>query len=77
MDVPSVMRVGGWKSLKTIMHYVRLSGFGDKGITDPLDYRSEDLSFTNKTLLWAVGESFGGDEGGAEIIPLLSRRFPI
>lgn len=76
VDVPSVMRVGGWKSLKTMMHYVRLSGVSDKGITDPLDYRSEDPSLANKTLLRAVGESFGGDEGGAEIIPLLSRKFP-
>jgi hypothetical protein len=60
------------------MHYVRLSGVGDKGITDPLDYRYEDPSFNNKTLLKAVGESFNseGDEGGAEIIPLLTRRFP-
>jgi hypothetical protein len=78
VDVPSVMRVGGWKSLKTMMHYVRLSGVGDKGITDPLDYRSEDPSSTNKALLKAVGETFSseGDEGGAEIIPLMSRRFP-
>ncbi len=78
VDVPSVMRVGGWKSLKTMMHYVRLSGVSDKGITDPLDYRSEDPSLTNKALLKAVGETFNseGDEGGAEIIRLMSRRFP-
>lgn len=76
VDIPSVMRVGGWKSLKTMMHYVRLSGVSDKGITDPLDYRSEDPREANKSLMKAVGQSFGGDEGGAEIIPLLSRRFP-
>lgn len=76
VDVPSVMRVGGWKSLKTMMHYVRLSGVNDKGITDPLDYRSEKPVETNKTLMSAVGESFGDDEQGAEVIPLLTRRFP-
>ena len=76
VDVPSVMRVGGWKSLKTMMHYVRLSGMNDKGITDPLDYRSEDPILTNKTLMKAVGETFEVNEGGAEIIPILSRRLP-
>ncbi len=76
VDVPSVMRVGGWKSLKTMMHYVRLSGMNDRGITDHLDYRSEDPILTNKTLMRAVGETFEDNEGGAEIIPILSRRLP-
>ncbi len=77
VDVPSVMRVGGWKSLKTMMHYVRLSGMADKGITDPLDYRSEDPQATNRKLLSAVGESFRSGGGmGAEIIPLPTRKLP-
>lgn len=77
VDVPSVMRVGGWKSLKTMMHYVRLSGVNDRGITDPLDYRSEDAGQTNKTLMAAVGESFNEKvNGGAEVIPLWARRIP-
>jgi integrase len=76
VDVPSVMRVGGWKSLKTMMHYVRLSGVGDRGITDPLDYRSEDPKLTNETLMKAVGDSFDADFKEAEIIPIASRRIP-
>lgn len=75
VDVPSVMRVGGWKSLKTMMHYVRLSGISDKGITDSLDYRSEDPIETNKTLMKAVGETFSNDSTQtAEVIPLFSRK---
>jgi hypothetical protein len=76
VDVPSVMRVGGWKSLKTMMHYVRLSGVDDRGITDPLDYRSENPIESNKALMGAVGESFNDDSSEAEIIPIASRRIP-
>lgn len=76
VDVPSVMRVGGWKSLKTMMHYVRLSGVDDRGITDPLDYRSENPIESNKALMGAVGESFNDDSNEAEIIPIASRRIP-
>lgn len=77
VDVPSVMRVGGWKSLKTMMHYVRLSGVSDKGITDPLDYRSEDPGDTNRTLMRAVGESLSDEKDyQAEVIPIATRRIP-
>lgn len=77
VDVPSVMRAGGWKSLKTMMHYVRLSGVSDRGITDPLDYRSENPEQTNRTLMAAVGESFKDEQAhGAEIISLATRRIP-
>lgn len=77
VDVPSVMRVGGWKSLKTMMHYVRLSGVSDKGITDPLDYRSEDPILANQRLLRAVGESYTDEKvHEAEIIPLNTRKIP-
>jgi integrase len=76
VDVPSVMRVGGWKSLKTMMHYVRLSGVGDRGITDPLDYRSEDPTEANRTLMRAVGESFDDNPDEAKVIPLISRKIP-
>lgn len=79
VDVPSVMRVGGWKSLKTMMHYVRLSGVSDRGITDPLDYRSEDPEATNKALMKAVGDSFerfDEQDKGAVVIPLLTRKYP-
>jgi integrase len=78
VDIPSVMRVGGWKSLKSMMHYVRISGVADKGITDPLDYRSEDPTLTNRKLLNAVGDSFRNDNGrSAEIIPLPTRKLPM
>lgn len=76
VDVPSVMRAGGWSSIKTMMHYVRLSGVQDKGITDPLDYRSEDPAQKNQALMKAVGERFDGSVHEAKIIPLESRRHP-
>lgn len=77
VDVPSVMRVGGWSSMKTMMHYVRLSGVQDQGITDPLDYRSPDPAETTRTLMSAVGNRFGNTEiREAEVIPLQTRRHP-
>jgi len=56
--VSRVMRVGGWKSVKTMMHYVRLAGIEDKGITDPLDFQTTeaDLKAENERLMAAVGE---------------------
>lgn len=77
VDVPSVMRVGGWTSIKTMMHYVRLSGVQDKGITDPLDYRSEMPVDRSRTLMNAVGDRFSvQNDHEAEIIPLDTRRLP-
>ncbi len=77
VDIPSVMRVGGWKSIKTMMHYVRLSGVQDKGITDPLDYRTVSPEETNRRLLNAVGETFGEIEATeAKVIPIASRKHP-
>lgn len=78
VDVPSVMRVGGWKSLKSMMHYVRLSGIYDRGITDPLDYRSDDPIEANKVLMNAVGSSFEDKEEvrDAIVIPLPTRGLP-
>ncbi len=75
--VPSVMRVGGWTSIKTMMHYVRLSGVDDKGITAPLDYRSESPEGTNQALMNAVGDKYSGESvHEAKIIPLDTRRHP-
>ena len=77
MSVPSVMRVGGWSSIKTMMHYVRLSGVNDKGITDPLDYRSESPAEATKSLMDAVGETFGNSPATeAVVIPLPTRKLP-
>jgi integrase len=75
--VPSVMRVGGWTSIKTMMHYIRLSGVDDKGITAPLDYRSEFPENTNQVLMNAVGEKYSVENvHEANIIPLDSRKLP-
>ena len=76
VDIPSVMRVGGWSGIKTMMHYVRLSGVSDRGITDPLDYRSEVPIEANKALMNAVGEKFDHGVREATIIPLANRRLP-
>lgn len=74
VDVPSVMRVGGWKSIKTMMHYLRLSGVDDKGITDPLDYRSKEPLKANKTLMNAIGEKYKPEDvHEAKITPLFTR----
>jgi hypothetical protein len=60
-----------------MMHYVRLSGVNDRGITDPLDYRSEDPTDKSRTLMKAIGDRFNANEDHeAEIIPLDSRRLP-
>jgi integrase len=33
-----VMKVAGWKDIKTMMHYIRLAGIEIEGVTDPLDF---------------------------------------
>jgi integrase len=74
VDTPSIMRVGGWKSLKTMMHYIRLAGVQDIGITDPLDYRSTSPVEKNKRLMDAIGEAFSDDSvHEAKVIPLPTR----
>jgi integrase len=79
VPVPRVMRVGGWKSVKTMMHYVRLAGIEDKGITDPLDFQTTDADMEkeNQVLMEAVGSKFNDAAGSvASVIPLASRRHP-
>lgn len=77
VDVPSVMRVGGWTSVKTMMHYIRLSGVNDRGITNPLDYRSCEPIDTNRQLMNAVGDKYSKEEvHAAKVIPLDTRRLP-
>ncbi|MGE4131958.1 MAG: tyrosine-type recombinase/integrase [Bdellovibrionales bacterium] len=79
VPVPRVMRVGGWKSVKTMMHYVRLAGIEDKGITDPLDFQTDaDQVQENQKLMDAVGEKFRIDDvRDASVICLATRRRPI
>lgn len=78
VPVPRVMRVGGWKSIKTMMHYVRLAGIDDKGITDPLDFQVEGNSkLESATLMEVVGDKFKIDSvQSADIVCLASRRRP-
>ena len=77
VPVAKVMRVGGWASMKTMMHYVRLSGIEIQGITDPLDFRSAkpDQNKEGKTLMKAVGETFDSRDV-TNVIPLTSRKLP-
>ena len=77
VPTPAVMRVGGWKSLKTMMHYVRLSAVEDKGITSVLDFRKPDPNEANRILMNAVGDAYNNDESlDAIVIPLNTRRLP-
>lgn len=77
VPVAKVMRVGGWASMKTMMHYVRLSGIEIQGITDPLDFRtaSPNRKKEDKNLMVAVGESFNHNDV-TNVIPLVSRKLP-
>lgn len=80
VPVPRVMRVGGWKSVKTMMHYVRLAGIEDKGITDPLDFQTKkpDSKEETQALMNAVGDKYSIENGSvASVIPLASRRLPV
>ncbi len=77
VPVASVMRVGGWASMKTMMHYVRLSGIEVRGITDPLDFRTARPSRLKegKTLMEVVGQSFDASDV-TNVVPLMSRNLP-
>lgn len=40
MDLATVMKIGGWKHIKTLMIYVRLAGVDEAGKTETLDFGS-------------------------------------
>lgn len=43
VDLVTVMKMGGWRSLKTLeQHYLRLSGFDIKGATDKLNFHNPE-----------------------------------
>ena len=43
VDIVTVMKMGGWKSIKTLeQHYLRLSGFDIKGATDKLNFHNPE-----------------------------------
>lgn len=77
VPVAKVMRVGGWSSMKTMMHYVRLSGIEIQGITDPLDFRtaSPNRISEGEKLMQAVGATYNHGEY-ENVIALASRRLP-
>ena len=39
-----VMNMGGWKDMKTMMIYTRMSGVSIRGITDDLSLHTRDIS---------------------------------
>jgi len=40
-----VMKIGGWKDMKTMMHYVRAAGVDIFGTTDCLDFKTDPYGF--------------------------------
>ena len=76
VPVMKVMAVGGWSELKTMRHYVRLSGIEIKGVTDPLDFSSpETLIHPDKEIMKAVGEKYSpGSKDTEKVVSLTSRR---
>jgi hypothetical protein len=63
-----------------MMHYVRLAGIDDKGITDPLNFETEnaDPIREGQILMDAVGSKYGIDEvRNAPVISLATRRRPL
>lgn len=79
VPVAMVMKLGGWSSMKTMMHYVRLSGIEIQGATDSLDFRTSkpDRIAENRNLMNAVGERFEvQDKDVRNVVPLRSRKLP-
>ena len=75
VPVTKVMAVGGWAELKTMRHYVRLSGIEVKGVTDPLDFSSpESQIYPEREMMKAVGDKYPPQaEDLGKLIPLASR----
>ena len=76
VPVMKVMAVGGWSDLKTMKHYVRLSGVDVKGVTDPLDFSSpKAMIHPDREMMKAIGEKyFPGNKDTEKIVSLTSRR---
>jgi len=71
-----VQAVGGWADMKSMTHYVRLSGINIKGVTDALDFGSPEMQISpNRTMMQAVGEHYQPtEENLSNVEPLASRR---
>ncbi len=71
-----VQAVGGWADMKSMTHYVRLSGINVKGVTDALDFSSPEAQISpSRTMMQAVGDHYRPTEEdlkGAN--PLATRR---
>ena len=73
VPVMKVMAVGGWSELKTMRHYVRLSGIDVKGVTNPLDFSSpEAVIHPDKEMMKAVGEKYSPEDRDKEKVVSLS-----
>lgn len=62
--------------MKSMTHYVRLSGINIKGVTDALDFGSPEMQISpNRTMMQAVGEHYRPiEENLTKVEPLASRR---
>ena len=76
VPVMKVMAVGGWSELKTMKHYVRLSGIDVKGVTNPLDFSSpEAMIYPEREMMKAIGEKYSpGEKDTKKVLSLCSRR---
>lgn len=71
-----VQAVGGWADMKSMTHYVRLSGINVKGVTDALDFSTPEAQISpSRTMMEAVGEHYRpSEEEMKNVEPLLTRK---
>ncbi|MGE3680972.1 MAG: tyrosine-type recombinase/integrase [Bdellovibrionales bacterium] len=71
-----VQAVGGWADMKSMTHYVRLSGINVKGVTDALDFTSPEMQINpNRELMKVVGDHYRPtDDDLKNVEPLRTRR---
>ncbi len=71
-----VQAVGGWSDMKSMTHYVRLSGINVKGVTDALDFSSPEMQINpNREMMKVVGEHYRPtSEEMANVEPLRTRK---
>ncbi len=62
VDITSVMKIGGWKDMKTVMIYVRLAGVDEVGKTEGLAYGHIPPSQEQVASMGNVVNLFGGQK---------------
>jgi len=69
------MALGGWAELKTMKHYIRLSGINVRGVTDALDFSTPEARiYPDREMMKVVGEKYSPSEDElSKVIPLTSR----